>query len=47
MAAGSQLAELEAEGPTLRYRRAVWERDIEWLKEVEDRYENTGLIKQQ
>ena len=47
MAAGSQLAELEAEGPALRYRRAVWERDIEWLKEVEDRYENTGLIKQQ
>ena len=47
MAAGSQLAELEAAGPALMYRRAEWDRDIEWLKEVEDRYENAGLINQQ
>jgi hypothetical protein len=47
MAAGSQLAQLEAAGPALRYRRAEWDHDIEWLKEVEDRYENAGLINQQ
>jgi hypothetical protein len=47
MAAGSLLADLEAGGPSLRYRRAVWERDIGWLKEVENRYENVGLIGQQ
>ena len=47
MAAGSQLAQLETAGPALRYRRAEWDRDIEWLKEVEDRYENAGLINQQ
>jgi hypothetical protein len=48
MATGSRLAELEAAGPPgLRFRRADWEVDIDWLKEVEDRYENAGLINQQ
>ena len=47
MAAGSRLAALEASSPALRFRIADWERDIEWLKELEDRYENTGLITQQ
>ena len=44
MATGSRLAQLELQGPPLNFRRADFARDIAWLKSVENRYENRGLI---